>query len=235
MVEAFRRDKSAPFFGFLGATTTLVFSYMGAAYGTAKSGVGVASMGVMWPVLVMKSIVPVIMAGVLGIYLDSRPIKSSLPILQFYMFLPTGISILPNERSFKNLTLLYELDISNNRFVGPYMPSLKYLDIRFNDFEGSLPKKLFDKDLDAIFVNNNRSDFEIPSNLGNSPVSVIIFANNNLKGCIPPSLGNMAATLNEIVLLNSNLSGCLPSDITLLKHLTVFRHMIDINYGSYMC
>ena len=41
---------------------------MGAAYGTAKSGVGVASMGVMRLELVMKSIVPVVMAGVLGIY-----------------------------------------------------------------------------------------------------------------------------------------------------------------------
>lgn len=44
------------------------FIGMGAAYGTAKSGVGVASMGVMRPELVMKSIVPVVMAGVLGIY-----------------------------------------------------------------------------------------------------------------------------------------------------------------------
>lgn len=44
------------------------FTGMGAAYGTAKSGVGVASMGVMRPELVMKSIVPVVMAGVLGIY-----------------------------------------------------------------------------------------------------------------------------------------------------------------------
>lgn len=43
-------------------------SGVGAAYGTAKSGVGVASMGVMRPELVMKSIVPVVMAGVLGIY-----------------------------------------------------------------------------------------------------------------------------------------------------------------------
>ena len=32
------------------------------------SGVGIASMGVMRPELVMKSIVPVVMAGVLGIY-----------------------------------------------------------------------------------------------------------------------------------------------------------------------
>lgn len=43
-------------------------SGFGAAYGTAKSGVGIASMGVMRPELVMKSIVPVVMAGVLGIY-----------------------------------------------------------------------------------------------------------------------------------------------------------------------
>ena len=41
---------------------------MGAAYGTAKSGVGIASMGVMRPELVQKSIVPGVMAGVLGIY-----------------------------------------------------------------------------------------------------------------------------------------------------------------------
>ena len=61
-------DEVAPFFGFMGATSALVFSCMGAAYGTAKSGVGIASMGVMRPELVMKSIVPVVMAGVLGIY-----------------------------------------------------------------------------------------------------------------------------------------------------------------------
>ena len=40
----------------------------GAAYGTAKSGVAVASLGVMNPQLVMKSMIPVVMAGVIGIY-----------------------------------------------------------------------------------------------------------------------------------------------------------------------
>ncbi|KAG5542408.1 hypothetical protein RHGRI_022070 [Rhododendron griersonianum] len=67
-MSTFSGDETAPFFGFLGAAAALVFSCMGAAYGTAKSGVGVASMGVMRPELVMKSIVPVVMAGVLGIY-----------------------------------------------------------------------------------------------------------------------------------------------------------------------
>jgi len=41
---------------------------LGAAYGTAKSGVGICSMGVLKPDLIMKSIIPVVMAGILGIY-----------------------------------------------------------------------------------------------------------------------------------------------------------------------
>merc|ERR1711988_274384 len=59
---------SAVFFGYGGCAAALVFACLGAAYGTAKSGVGVANMGVMHPDVVMKSIIPVVMAGVLGIY-----------------------------------------------------------------------------------------------------------------------------------------------------------------------
>merc|ERR1711934_161075 len=59
---------TAPFFGFMGAAAALVFANFGAAYGTAKSGVGVTSMGVMRPDLVMRAIIPVVMAGVIGIY-----------------------------------------------------------------------------------------------------------------------------------------------------------------------
>ena len=41
---------------------------LGAAYGTAKSGTGIAAMSVMRPELIMKSIIPVVMAGILAIY-----------------------------------------------------------------------------------------------------------------------------------------------------------------------
>lgn len=58
----------APLFGFLGVAAALVFANAGAAYGTARAGIGISSMGVMKPGLVMRSIIPVIMAGVLGIY-----------------------------------------------------------------------------------------------------------------------------------------------------------------------
>jgi V-type H+-transporting ATPase proteolipid subunit len=52
----------------MGVTSAIVFANLGAAYGTAKSGVGIMSMGVMRPDLIMRSIIPVVMAGVLGIY-----------------------------------------------------------------------------------------------------------------------------------------------------------------------
>jgi len=58
----------SPFFGVMGATAAMVFSAMGAAYGTAKSGTGIAAMAVMRPEAIMKSIIPVVMAGILGIY-----------------------------------------------------------------------------------------------------------------------------------------------------------------------
>ncbi|EAN31669.2 V-type ATPase subunit C [Theileria parva strain Muguga] len=61
-------DPHSIFFGMMGVVCAMVFSNLGAAYGTARSGVGISSMGVMRPDLVMKSIIPVIMAGVLGIY-----------------------------------------------------------------------------------------------------------------------------------------------------------------------
>jgi len=57
-----------PFFGVMGATSAMVFSALGAAYGTAKSGTGIAAMSVMRPELIMKSVIPVVMAGIIAIY-----------------------------------------------------------------------------------------------------------------------------------------------------------------------
>jgi V-type H+-transporting ATPase proteolipid subunit len=56
------------FFGVMGAASAIIFSALGAAYGTAKSGTGIAAMSVMRPELIMKSIIPVVMAGIIAIY-----------------------------------------------------------------------------------------------------------------------------------------------------------------------
>ena len=56
------------FFGWAGVAFAMAFSNLGTAYGTAKSGMGIASMAVTRPHLAFKSLVPIIMAGILSIY-----------------------------------------------------------------------------------------------------------------------------------------------------------------------
>lgn len=90
---------AAYFFGFAGAASALIFSNLGAAYGTAKAGVGVSSMGVMRPELVMRCIIPVVMAGVLGIYglivaviLVGQISESNYPFFVGFAHLASGLS-----------------------------------------------------------------------------------------------------------------------------------------------
>jgi V-type H+-transporting ATPase proteolipid subunit len=52
----------------MGVVSGLVFANLGASYGTAKSGVGIASLGVIDSSKVVKALIPIIMAGILGIY-----------------------------------------------------------------------------------------------------------------------------------------------------------------------
>ncbi len=61
-------EAHAGFFVYMGIVSAIVFSNLGAAYGTAKTGVGICSMSVLRPELMFKSVIPVVMAGILGIY-----------------------------------------------------------------------------------------------------------------------------------------------------------------------
>lgn len=56
------------FFSAMGAASAMIFSAFGAAYGTAKSGMGISAMAIMKPEMIMKSVIPVIMAGIIAIY-----------------------------------------------------------------------------------------------------------------------------------------------------------------------
>ena len=52
----------------MGAAFALVFANVGAAYGTAKSAIGIANMGVVNAGKIFRALIPIIMAGILGIY-----------------------------------------------------------------------------------------------------------------------------------------------------------------------
>ena len=56
------------FWGYMGIASALCFANIGAAYGTAVSGVGILTNGISKPEVIIKSVIPVIMAGILGIY-----------------------------------------------------------------------------------------------------------------------------------------------------------------------
>jgi hypothetical protein len=79
---------------------------------------------------------------------------------------------------------------------------LKFHDLRFNEFKGTVPKELFDKPLDAIFINHNRFKSDLFNNFGNSLMSVILLANNKFHGCLHSSPDNMS-NLNEIIMMNN--------------------------------
>jgi len=46
----------------------MTLSTIGAAYGTAKAGIGIAGLGSFKPELIMKSLIPVVMSGIIAVY-----------------------------------------------------------------------------------------------------------------------------------------------------------------------
>ncbi|KAL7224120.1 hypothetical protein ACSBR1_025556 [Camellia fascicularis] len=99
---------------------------------------------------------------------------------------------------------------------------LTFLDLRFNFITGPVNPRVFNLNLDALFLNNNQFTGEIPDNLGNTSALYLTLANNKFIGPIPKSIGHAKINLLEVLLLNNKLSGCLPYEIGLLKIATVF-------------
>ncbi|KAK0718864.1 hypothetical protein B0T21DRAFT_374304 [Apiosordaria backusii] len=68
MADSELSPKFAPFFGMGGIAAAMIFGSMGAAYGTAKAGIGIAGVGTFRPDLIMKCLIPVVMAGIIAVY-----------------------------------------------------------------------------------------------------------------------------------------------------------------------
>ncbi|EHA8591620.1 leucine-rich repeat extensin-like protein 4 [Cocos nucifera] len=136
--------------------------------------------------------------------------------------------------SFQEFQYLSELDLSNNLLSGPFptatllIPNLKYLDLRFNSFSGEVPDEVFEKELDAIFLNNNQFGGQIPMSIWGSPATVITLANNKFSGSIPFSFGYTGAGIREILFLNNKLTGCIPEGLGYLSDIEV----LDLSFNS---
>ena len=82
-------DGADTFWWYMGIASALCFANIGAAYGTAKSGVGILTMGISKPEIIIKSVIPVIMAGILGIYglIVAVILKQNIKVGEYSYFL----------------------------------------------------------------------------------------------------------------------------------------------------
>ena len=86
LIAATGDDQGAAFFAYMGVAAALVFANLGASYGTAKAGVGIASLGVIDSSKITKSLIPIIMAGIecLFFFLLSRSLILNLDNLVLF-------------------------------------------------------------------------------------------------------------------------------------------------------
>lgn len=82
----------------MGVAAGLVFSNLGASYGTAKAAVGISSLGVIDSSKIFKALIPIVMAGILGIYgiivsvlLQSKAKGTDLTLGDGYKYLSAGL------------------------------------------------------------------------------------------------------------------------------------------------
>ncbi|KAL5995650.1 hypothetical protein ACLOJK_025716 [Asimina triloba] len=144
-----------------------------------------------------------------------------------------------------NLTSLKLLNISNNRFSGPFAsqipPSLEILDVYNNDLAGPLPVfppaklrhlclggNFFSgpipdsysrlRTLEYLGLNGNNLSGQVPASLGRlgNLNELYLGYYNVFKGGIPPEFGSLAA-LRLLDMSSSNLSGPIPPSLSNLK------------------
>jgi V-type H+-transporting ATPase proteolipid subunit len=79
----------------------LVFANLGASYGTAKSAVGISSLAVIDKSKIFQGLIPIIMAGILGIYgviiaviagAQIKGLNNNMTEAQGYNFLGAGLA-----------------------------------------------------------------------------------------------------------------------------------------------
>ncbi|KII86854.1 hypothetical protein PLICRDRAFT_177580 [Plicaturopsis crispa FD-325 SS-3] len=118
----------APFFGFAGVASAMIFSTIGAAFGTSKAGIGIAGLGSFKPELIMKSLIPVVMSGIIAVYglvvsvLIAGNLDPALPYPLFSGFIHLGAGL---ACGFTGLTAGYAIGIVGDSCVRAYVHESK--------------------------------------------------------------------------------------------------------------
>ncbi|KAK1977859.1 vacuolar ATPase proteolipid subunit C [Colletotrichum cereale] len=125
--ESVFTPKFAPFIGMAGIAAAMIFGCIGAAYGTAKSGIGIAGVGTFRPDLIMKCLIPVVMSGIIAVYslvisvliaqdLTPPGSGSNYSLFNGFMHLACGLSV-----GLTGLAAGYTIGIVGDKGVRSYM------------------------------------------------------------------------------------------------------------------
>jgi len=83
----------------MGCSMAMVLSSLGAAYGIAKSGIGISAVGVMRPDLMVRNLMPPILSGILAIYglvvgvIICGSLEEKSAIHTNFLYLAAGLSV----------------------------------------------------------------------------------------------------------------------------------------------
>ncbi|KAE8731325.1 Leucine-rich repeat family protein [Hibiscus syriacus] len=119
--------------------------------------------------------------------------------LNFYRF----VTNLPDIAIFHANSNNFSGVIVHRRFPSNVLNArnLTFVDLRFNNYIGTVPRTVFKFDTDVLFINNNVFSQSVPTNLGNTPALYLTLANNNFTGTIPRSIGAAWETMTEVLFL----------------------------------
>jgi len=101
----------------------MVFSTVGAAFGTSKAGIGISGIATLKPELIMKSLIPVVMSGIIAVYglvvsvliIGSLSPRVDYPLFYGFVHLGAGLAC-----GFTGLSAGYAIGFVGDSFVRAY-------------------------------------------------------------------------------------------------------------------
>ncbi|GJZ35665.1 leucine-rich repeat-containing protein [Tanacetum coccineum] len=148
----------------------------------------------------------------------------------------------PFPPSICNLSDLWHLDLSNNRFSGVIPEcvrnfvnkSLTSMDLGTNHFQGTIPNVFNDCGwLRGLILNGNHLEGEVPSSLSKcNDLMVLDLANNQLNGTFPNWLGDLPS-LQALVLRSNNFHGSIVPHSTVQFPFPVLQ-VLDISHNRFI-
>ncbi|GJV36692.1 leucine-rich repeat-containing protein [Tanacetum coccineum] len=156
----------------------------------------------------------------------SHNLITGLPQFQWYglsqLHLQSNLIQEPFPPSICNMSNLFYLDLSSNRFAG-LIPQcfgkltsyLVMIDMGNNSFQATIPSLYDDcEELEGLILKGNQLEGQVPSSLSKcQSLKVVDFGNNHLNGTFPGWLGDLP-NLQALVLKSNNFHGLIQPSST---------------------